>query len=68
MGWCRGSEIAENVWTTVRRFVPTCSRQQVARKIIDIFENHDADTMEEAEQLWQDAITPIPRESHENRL
>ena len=55
MGWCSGSEIAEDVWTVVRRFIPTGSRQQVARKIVDIFENNDADTMEEAEQLWQDA-------------
>ena len=61
MGWCRGSEIAEDVWALVRPFVYVKERKRIARKLIDIFENHDADTMEEAEQLWQDAdITPEP--------
>jgi hypothetical protein len=61
MGWCRGSEIAEDVWKLMRPFVYVKERKRIARKLIDIFENHDADTMEEAEQLWQDAdITPEP--------
>lgn len=55
MGWASGSELAEDVWTLMRQYVPGKKRQRIARKLIDIFEDRDADTMYEAEQLWKDA-------------
>lgn len=55
MGWASGSEIAENVWRVVRKYVPQEKRERVSNEIIDIFENEDADTMSEAETLWKDS-------------
>lgn len=51
MGWGSGSELAENVWRTVRNFIPTKRRKEIASRIIDLFENEDCDTMDEAIDL-----------------
>ena len=58
MGWASGSELAEQVWLQVRQYVPTKDRHVVARSIIAKFEDNDADTMEEAETLWNDSLPP----------
>jgi hypothetical protein len=55
MGWADGSELAEDVWNLFRDFVPTKSQERVASELIDLFENMDCDTIEECEQLCQDA-------------
>jgi len=55
MGWASGSEIAEDVYDLIRKYVPTKERKRVAGKIIDIFEHHDCDTMYECEVLIKDA-------------
>ena len=61
MGWNTGSAIAEDVWTLVRKFIPSEVRPDIARKVIDRFEDADCDTMNEAEQLTRDADTdPCP--------
>ena len=58
MGWSGGSLIAERVWQLVQVYVPGDCRERIAREIIDIFEDEDADTMEEARTLWADANMP----------
>ena len=58
MGWCAGSEIAEDVWKLVRQHIPFTERREIARRIIDRFEQEDADTMDEAETLTADAAEP----------
>jgi hypothetical protein len=55
MGWGRGSQLAEEVWDIVRHHIPFHSRKHLAGMIIDAFEEYDADTMDEAEQLWKDS-------------
>jgi hypothetical protein len=55
MGWASGSELAEDIWTLVRKYIPKRVRKRVARKLIDLFENRDCDTIDECEQLCQDA-------------
>ena len=65
MGWASGSSLAEKVWVVVRPFVPTEDRREVARHIIDCFEDEDCDTMDEATTLWKDA-KPV-REEHPSR-
>lgn len=55
MGWCQGSEIASGVWAMVREYIPPVRRREIARKIIDLFENSDCDTIDEAETLCSDA-------------
>lgn len=55
MGWAAGSQIAEEAWDLVRDFIPEEEKPDIAQSFIDLFEEHDADTMEEAEQLWADA-------------
>ena len=55
MGWCGGAQIAEDVWSLIRPHIPIEKRQSIAGKIVDIFEDEDADTMYESEQLMKDA-------------
>lgn len=55
MGWCSGSELAQNVWELVREFIPAAERKRVAKNFIECFEDFDCDTMQEAEQLYTDA-------------
>lgn len=55
MGWASGSEIAEDIWKLVRVHIPRKERKDIANQIIEIFEDKDCDTMEEAELLSKDA-------------
>lgn len=55
MGWSGGSVLAEDIWNIFRRYVPVKSRKRVARRLVDIFEMEDCDTMGEAERLMKDA-------------
>jgi hypothetical protein len=55
MGWSSGAELAEEVWGIVRGYVPKAKRKGIAIQIIDAFEDHDCDTMNDAETLWADA-------------
>lgn len=58
MGWASGSELAEDVWDTVRKYIPVKNRRRVARKIVDLFEQQDCDTIHECEKLMNDAEIP----------
>jgi len=42
MGWC-GADLAEKVWKQVRKYIPEDDKEQVARKIFDMFTDYDAD-------------------------
>lgn len=55
MGWGSGSELAEEVWSIVKPYIPPAERRQVAKDIVSAFEDQDCDTLQEAEELWQDA-------------
>ncbi len=56
MGWCGGGELAEEVWVAVRSLIPVDrGRMVAARKIIDLFERRDCDTIIDAESLCADA-------------
>ena len=55
MGWAGGAAIAEDLWKTFRNFVPEVRRRDLAKFIIERFEEEDADTMYEAETLMTDA-------------
>lgn len=59
MGWASGSEIADDIWLLVRKYIPKKDRKKVAKKVIDIFESKDCDTMEECEILCKDADVHI---------
>ena len=43
MGWCSGSELAENIYNEIRKFIPEHKRKEIAKKIYDEFCNYDAD-------------------------
>lgn len=58
MGWASGLELAEQVWDTVREYIPEGDRKVVANKLIGHFEDMDCDTIDEAEQLCKDADRP----------
>lgn len=55
MGWASGSELAEDLWNTIERYIPTQQKKRVATKIIDLFEMQDCDTIDEAEKLCKAA-------------
>lgn len=55
MGWARGSSLAEDVWDLFRSKVPEQDKRRLAKKLIDLFENRDCDTIDEAETLCKDA-------------
>lgn len=55
MGWAGGSGMAADVWKLVRSHIPESKRKRIAKKLVDIFENEDCDTMDEAELLMKDA-------------
>ena len=58
MGWASGSSLAEETWGLVRRHIPLDKREEVANQFIAVFEDMDCDTMDEAEQLIEDANRP----------
>ena len=58
MGWSRGSELAEQVWGLVRDKLPLSQRTMIAQHFIEKFEDHDCDTMNEANQLMADSKDP----------
>lgn len=55
MGQCFGNYIAEDVWDSVRKFVPRDKREKLALKIINIFNEHDADNWENNMHIVRDA-------------
>jgi hypothetical protein len=56
MGWSNGSELAAEIWSAVREYIPEGNtRALVARNLIDAFESYDCDTIDEATILCQDA-------------
>lgn len=55
MGWSSGSQLAEDIWNEVSKYIPKVKKKKVARKIVNYFESMDCDTMEDCEQLMRDA-------------
>lgn len=55
MGWATGSELANDTYKVVRRYIPEKARKRIARKIIDLFQNHDADDWQEYDLIVKDA-------------
>ena len=55
MGWGSGSMLAEGLWDDLRPLLPPETRQAAALVIIDHFEHHDCDTLDEAQRLMADA-------------
>jgi hypothetical protein len=55
MGWCSGSNLAEDLWKEIREFIPPIKRKDVAKKIYDLFCNMDADCFDESMELIKDA-------------
>lgn len=55
MGWAGGSELAEDIWNLVGKYIPKKQQKRVAKKIVDLFEHQDCDTMDEAQRLMADA-------------
>lgn len=50
MGWASGSEILDQVWHVSSHFITRdLDKITVAKKLIEIFENHDCDTVCETE-------------------
>lgn len=54
MGWSSGSELAEEVWDMFRGLIRK-DKKKYAKRLIELFENMDCDTIYECEQLCKDA-------------
>jgi len=64
MGWASGSEIADATWNLVRDYIPEDKRKEIADKFVEVFEDHDCDTIDEAESLVSDADNVQKNSSH----
>lgn len=65
MGWSGGSYVAEQVWDLIKDFIPKNKKKKVAREIIDIMEDQDCDTIDEAEELCEAAKREIDEDTGE---
>ena len=55
MGWASGSQLAEDVWDTIRPVIPPTNRKELAIAVVRLFADHDCDTLDEARILMEDA-------------
>lgn len=56
MGWASGSQLANEIWRAVRKYIPVSNRRKVATELVNAFENEDCDTLDaECPQLMKDA-------------
>ena len=53
MGWASGSELAEEIWDIVKKYIPKNKKKKVAKQLVEAFEDRDCDTMCEAEELFK---------------
>lgn len=60
MGWASGSSIADSVWDAIKKYIPKDKKLEVAKDIVEIFENQDCDTMHET-QLWDIVKKKCPK-------
>ncbi len=49
MGWAGGSQLADEVWNIVSKYIPAKDRPAVAHALCAQFQNEDCDTMDECE-------------------
>lgn len=59
MGWASGSGLAESIWLDIRDYIPDAKKKEVAKQIIDYFQDHDADDWDQEDQIVIDAGYPI---------
>jgi hypothetical protein len=54
MGWCEGSDLADNIWDIFEDIIPQGRETFYAQILVDLFEQMDCDTMEECNfyQIW----------------
>ena len=62
MGWAGGSILAEEIWKVVSKEIPKKAHKKIARKLIDLFESEDCDTIDEAEDLCEAAGRVVEEE------
>ena len=55
MGCSSGTQIAEDLWNLVGKYITDNKKKRVARKFIAIFENADCDTIDEWKKLIKEA-------------
>lgn len=55
MGWARGSYLAEEMWESIGKSVKPEAREKVARTIISLFSDNDADDWNYGHKLFKDA-------------
>lgn len=51
MGWGNGVYVAEDIWVSIKKYVPEKYKQKVARIIVESVEAHDCDTIQDSEIL-----------------
>ena len=49
MGWASGHIMADEIWRDIKKYIPKKKQQEVAIKIIEVFNDNDCDTMQESE-------------------
>lgn len=52
MGWASGSRLADDIWDIVKDHLPEKKKKKLAKKIIEVFENMDCDTIMETDMFF----------------
>ena len=55
MGWCSGSELAEEVWVLVKKYIDPKDYKHVSHCMLSLFENHDADAFDNEMEIIKDS-------------
>jgi len=62
MGWSSGTQLADTVWGIVKKHIPMSQRWSVASKLVNAFEDYDADDWDCNGDLYK---TARPKECKE---
>ena len=49
MGWGSGSSLFNDIWPVVRKHLPVSKRLEVCKAVMEKFQEHDCDTLDECE-------------------
>lgn len=55
MGWCSGSNLADEIYNKIRKYIPKDKRKEIATMIYNMFCDQDADCWESDMKIIKDS-------------
>jgi len=56
MGWGNGGLILHDVWGQIREEIPEQKREEVLRRLMVVFQHHDADLETAMDDAWPESF------------